>query len=77
MATVAPQQVRLTSKHSHIGENRQAHSHDGFVTFDVGSQYKVLETIGSGSYGVVCSAIDIKTGKQSGFGMLTTCKIRS
>ena len=32
------------------------------VKFEVDSRYSVIETIGTGAYGVVCSAIDNKTG---------------
>nr|CAB3263637.1 ERK5 mitogen-activated protein kinase 7 [Phallusia mammillata] len=62
MSVSVPQRVPLTTKHPTIGTNRHgSSSHEGFVTFDVGSRYKLLETIGTGAYGVVCSAIDAKT----------------
>ena len=32
------------------------------VKFEVDSRYKIEETIGSGAYGVVCAAVDTKTG---------------
>ena len=40
--------------------------HGGHVTtvlFSVGTNYKLLEAIGTGAYGVVCSAVDKKTGE--------------
>ena len=55
------QQVKLDNPYGklHLGSNQNS---AGFVTFDIGSDYQVLEAIGTGTYGVVCSAICCKTG---------------
>ena len=55
------QQVRLDNPYGrlHLGSNQGS---AGFVTFDIGSDYQVLEAIGTGTYGVVGSAIWSKTG---------------
>ncbi|XP_078485238.1 mitogen-activated protein kinase [Ciona intestinalis] len=80
MAESEPQKVLIKSKLSRkLGVQHQAS--DGFVLFDVGPQYKILETIGTGAYGIVCSAIDNKTGKHvaikkvvKAFEVVTTAK---
>ena len=36
-------------------------AHQNIISFNVGQNYKLLETIGTGAYGIVCSAIDKKT----------------
>ena len=59
-----PQRVRLGSKHSKFAKaSPLVQNSDGYVTFAVGDRYKILEAIGTGAYGVVCSAIDSKTSK--------------
>ena len=61
-----PQRVKLGPKHSRIAKTstvQGSDGSDGYVTFAVGNQYKILEAIGTGAYGVVCSAIDTKTSK--------------
>uniref|UniRef100_H2Z3G1 Mitogen-activated protein kinase n=2 Tax=Ciona savignyi TaxID=51511 RepID=H2Z3G1_CIOSA len=80
MSDSAPHKVAIAPK---LGRRLglQHHVSDGFVLFDVGTQYKILETIGTGAYGVVCSAVDNKTGKHvavkkvvQAFNAVTTAK---
>lgn len=39
----------------------KSEAHQNIISFNVGQNYKLLETIGTGAYGIVCSAIDKKT----------------
>lgn len=56
------QRIKLGTKQTHVGRpSSLAQNNDGFVTFAVGDRYKILEAIGTGAYGIVCSAIDSKT----------------
>ena len=57
-----PQRIRLGPKHSRASKPLSlAQCSDGYVTFAVGDQYRILEAIGTGAYGVVCSAVDLKS----------------
>ena len=62
--TNEPQKVKLGVKHARFAKAssiQRADGSDGYVTFAVGDRYKILEAIGTGAYGVVCSAVDAKT----------------
>jgi len=60
------QKVKLGPKHARFAKAssiQRTDGSDGYVTFAVGDRYNILEAIGTGAYGVVCSAIDAKTSK--------------
>ncbi|CCM03267.1 uncharacterized protein FIBRA_05395 [Fibroporia radiculosa] len=50
------------SKHSHAAS--QAQPAPRKVRFNVGSQYQVLDVVGEGAYGIVCSAVHRPSGRK-------------
>ncbi|KXN89332.1 Mitogen-activated protein kinase [Leucoagaricus sp. SymC.cos] len=59
----APQQQRQQSKgHSHAASAAQPAPRK--VRFNVGTQYQVLDVVGEGAYGIVCSAVHRPSGRK-------------
>jgi len=54
--------VATKSKHSHAAS--QAQPAPRKVRFNVGSQYQVLDVVGEGAYGIVCSAVHRPSGRK-------------
>jgi len=60
--TPAPQPQPAKSKHGHAAS--QAAPAPRKVRFNVGTQYQVLDVVGEGAYGIVCSALHRPTGRK-------------
>lgn len=59
--TAAAPAASKTSKHGHAASQSQAPRK---VRFNVGTQYQVLDVVGEGAYGIVCSAVHRPTGRK-------------
>lgn len=55
-----------------VGDNRVVYEKASFL---IDSRYKVLQVLGKGSYGTVCSAIDLKTKDKSSLAIKKVCNI--
>lgn len=56
-------QSKSTSKHGHAASTTAAPA-PRKVRFNVGTQYQVLDVVGEGAYGIVCSAVHKPTGRK-------------
>ncbi|CAL1699345.1 unnamed protein product [Somion occarium] len=62
MPEQAPAPAASKSKHSHAASTAQPAPRK--VRFNVGTQYQVLDVVGEGAYGIVCSAVHRPSGRK-------------